>query len=67
MGVDMKLIENLFGEFIDCMLGKDPLAEPGIQYTLIGGYSIGFWLFIGTICAGMIACIFSKKFRSKFF
>lgn len=72
MGVEMKLIENLFGEFIDCIMGIDPLAEPGIQYTLIdghliGGHSIGFWLFIGTICAGMIACIFSKKFRSKFF
>lgn len=67
MGVEMKLIENLFGEFIDCIMGIDPLAEPGIQYTLIGGHSIGFWLFIGTICAGMITCIFSKKFRSKFF
>lgn len=63
----MKLVENLFGEFIDCIMGIDPLAEPGIQYTLIGGHSIDFWLFIGTICAGMIACIFSKKFRSKFF
>ena len=63
----MKLIENLFGEFIDCMLGKDPLTNPEIQYTLIGGHSIGFWLFIGIICAGMIACIFSKKFRNKFF
>ena len=67
MGVKMKLIENLFGEFIDCAMGIDPLTEPEIQYTLIGGHSIGFWLFIGIICAGMIACIFSKKFRSKFF
>lgn len=67
MGVNMKLIENLFGEFIDCIMGIDPLTEPGIQYTLIGGHSIGFWLFIGTICAGMIACIFSKKLRGKFF
>ena len=63
----MKLIENLFGEFIDCMMGIDPLTNPEIQYILIGGHSIGFWLFIGIICAGMIACIFSKKFRSKFF
>ena len=67
MGVKMKLIENLFGEFIDCMMGIDPLTNPETQYILIGGHSIGFWLFIGTICAGMIACIFSKKFRSKFF
>ena len=73
----MKLIENLFGEFIDCMMGIDPLTNPETQYILIGGHligghligghSIGFWLFIGIICAGMIACIFSKKFRSKFF
>lgn len=63
----MKLIENLFGEFIDCMMGIDPLTNPETQYTLIGGHSIGFWFFIGIICAGMIACIFSKKFRSKFF
>ena len=67
MRVKMKLIENLFGEFIDCMMGIDPLTNPETQYTLIGGHSIGFWLFIGIICAGMIACIFSKKFRSKFF
>ena len=67
MGVEMKLIENLFGEFIDCMMGIDPLTNPETRYTLIGGHSIGFWLFIGIICAGMIACIFSKKFRSKFF
>lgn len=67
MGVKMKLIDNLFGEFIDCMMGIDPLTNPETQYTLIGGHSIGFWLFISIICAGMIACIFSKKFRSKFF
>lgn len=66
MGVKMKLIENLFGEFIDLALGLDPTIIE-VPYHLIGGHSIGFWLFIGTICAGMIACIFSKKFRSKFF
>ena len=66
MGVKMKLIENLFGEFIDLALGFDPTTIE-VPYHLIGGHSIGFWLFIGTICAGMIACIFSKKFRSKFF
>lgn len=67
----MKLIENLFGEFFDCILeslpGAKPIARNEISYTLIGEHSIGFWLFIGIICAGMIACIFSKKFRSKFF
>ena len=71
MGVNMKLIENLFGEFIDCIIeslpGAEPIARDEISYILIGGHSIGFWLFIGIICAGMIACIFSKKFRSKFF
>lgn len=60
MGVDMKLIENLFREFIDCILeslpGAEPIVRNEIQYALIG-----------IICAGMIACIFSKKFRSKFF
>ena len=66
MGVKMKLIENLFGEFFDCALGFDPTTME-VPYRLIGGHSIGFWLFIGIICAGMIACIFSKKFRSKFF
>ena len=71
MGVKMKLIENLFGEFIDLALGFDPTTIE-VPYRLIGDHSIGehsigFWLFIGTICAGMIACIFSKKFRSKFF
>ena len=63
----MLVLENLFGEFIDCMMGIDPLTEPGIKYILIGGHSIGFWLFIGTVCAGCVACIFSKRFRSKFF
>lgn len=71
MGVNMKLIENLFGEFIDCIIeslpGAEPIARDEISCILIGGHSIGFWLFIGIICAGMIACIFSKKFRSKFF
>lgn len=62
----MKLIENLFGEFIDLDLVLDPTIIE-VPYHLIVGHSIGFWLFIGTICAGMIACIFSKKFRSKFF
>ena len=62
----MKLINNLFGEFIDLALGLDPTTME-VPYRLIGGHSIGFWLFIGIICAGMIACIFSKKFRSKFF
>ena len=66
MGVKMKLIENLFGEFFDLALGLDPTTME-VPYRLIGGHSIGFWLFIGIICAGMIACIFSKKFRSKFF
>lgn len=78
MGVNMKLIENLFGEFIDLALSLDP-TNIEVPYRLIGGHSIGghsigghghsigFWLFIGIICAGMIACIFSKKFRSKFF
>ena len=37
----MKLIENLFGEFIDCMMGIDPLTNPETQYILIGGHSIG--------------------------
>ena len=37
MGVKMKLIDNLFGEFIDCMMGIDPLTNPETQYTLIGG------------------------------
>ena len=63
----MKLIENLFGEFVDCIMEIDPLTNPEIQYILIGDHSIRFWLFIGIVCAGMIACIFSKKFRSKFF
>ena len=62
----MKLIENLFGEFIDLALSLDPTTIE-VPYRLIGDHSIGFWLFIGTICAGMITCIFSKKFRSKFF
>ena len=62
----MKLINNLFGEFIDLALGLDPTTME-VPYRLIGGHSIGFWLFIGIVCAGMIACIFSKKFRSKFF
>ena len=62
----MKLIENLFGEFIDCILESLPGAQP-ITSSEISYIPIGFWLFIGIICAGMIACIFSKKFRSKFF
>ena len=67
----MKLIENLFGEFVDCIIeslpGVEPITRNEISYIPIGSHSIGFWLFIGIICAGMIACIFSKKFRSKFF
>ena len=62
----MKLINNLFGEFIDLALGLDPTTME-VPYRLIYGHSIGFWIFIGIICAGMVACIFSKKLRSKFF
>lgn len=43
----MKLIENLFGEFIDLALGLDPTTIE-VPYHLIGGHSIGhsigFWL-----------------------
>lgn len=40
----MKLIENLFGEFIDCIIeslpGAEPIARDEISYILIGGHSI---------------------------
>lgn len=65
----MAVLENLFGEFIDGALGlsaEEAVAE-GATYSLIGGHTIGFWLFIGTIAIGTVAMCFSKKFRSKFF
>lgn len=63
----MKVIfENLFGEFIDSALQIDPTTTK-VPYVLIGGHSIGFWLFIGTVIAFCIGCCFSKKIRNKFF
>lgn len=60
------ILENLFGEFIDSALQIDPNTVE-VPYVLIGGHSIGFWLFIGTIVAFCIGCCFSKKLRNKFF
>lgn len=62
----MKIIENLFGEFIDCALGIDPTTVD-VPYKLFGGHSIGFWIFIAVVISGCVACCFSKKFREKFF
>lgn len=65
----MKVLENLFGEFIDCALGMGPVeaVEAGATYNLYGGHTLGFWIFIGLVVAGMIACCVSKRIRSKFF
>ena len=60
------IIENLFGEFVDLALGIDPTTVE-VSYRLIGGHSIGFWLFIGTVGVFCIGCCFSKKLRNKFF
>lgn len=62
----MIVLENLFGEFIDCMLGID-IETVDVPYILIGGHSIGFWLLIASAFAFMVACGVSKKFRSRFF
>ena len=62
----MKIIENLFGEFIDSALGIDIVNE-AVPYKLFAGHSIGFYLFIGLIVSFCVATIFSKRFRKIFF
>lgn len=64
----MIILENLFGEFIDCALGISPVeaVELGASYKLYGGHTIGVWLFIGVVVTGLIACCVSKKFRKYF-
>lgn len=59
----MHILENLFGEFIDCALGIAPeeAVELGAKYTLFGGHTIGFWLFI----AGCIAVCISLLIKEK--
>lgn len=65
----MAIMENLFGEFVDCILGIDPVEaiELGAQYTLYGGHTIGFWMFVGLVVVGITVCCLSKRLRSKFF
>lgn len=65
----MAVLENLFGEFIDGALGlsAEEAVEMGADYVLVGGHTIGFWLFIGTIVIGSIVICCSKKLRSKLF
>lgn len=65
----IKVINNLFGEFIDCALGIGPeeAVQLGADYKLYGGHTIGVWIFIGFSLLVCILCITSKKFRDTFF
>ena len=64
-----KLLENLCGEFLDACLGLSPeeAVAQGAEYTLYGGHTIGFWIFIGIVAVGTVMIIFNSKFRKKFF
>lgn len=63
------MLNNLFGEFIDCVLGitMEEAMAGGANYFLIAGHTIGFWLFISAVVGFTALTAFSGKFRRKMF